>query len=274
MRERLIGARTPAGPPAALLAEAHRASLEGLDVRGLGIDSLQLARQAMRRTTTLGIDGRAQLTQRVASLLAAEIGRPRPVGMPAEAFVSAVVPLPRRRCPRPARRAWRSLVRRRPARSRARPVIPPHRSHHRRLQGGTRSSRRPDPRALPGAAGVACGDGRGHDRLSRPRRQHPDARRRRRRRSSRPRSGATRTPPAPTASPGRRGRCWRRPATRWPPPSAARPARSCSRAAAPRPTTWPSVACSGPRVVWRCAVPSSTTPSCDPSRPSADGWWR
>ena len=91
VRERLIGARTPAGPPAAYLAEPHLASLEGLDVRGLGIDSLQLARQAMRRTITLGLDGRAQLTQRVASLLAAEIGRPRPVDMPAEAFVSAVV---------------------------------------------------------------------------------------------------------------------------------------------------------------------------------------
>ena len=50
----------------------------------------------------------------------------------------------------------------------------------------------------------------------------------------------------------------RRARASWRTSSAPHPARSCSRAAAPRPTTWRSAACSRPAAARRCAPPSST----------------
>ena len=73
--------------------------------------------------------------------------------------------------------------------------------------------------------------------------------------------------------PGRPARAWTRPATSSPRPSAARRVRSCSRAAGPRPTTWPSSARSGATAAWPCARPPSTTPCCTRSSTWVAGSW-
>jgi uncharacterized RDD family membrane protein YckC len=91
VRERLVGARAAFEAPAAVVTGAGWASLEGFDVRGLGSETLQLARQVLRRAEALGLDGRAQLAGRVATLVEEEIGRARPAGLTAEAFLAAVV---------------------------------------------------------------------------------------------------------------------------------------------------------------------------------------